>query len=806
VRLPPAGTTILVVDAASPLPASQRTGTPAAPYRALSEALEALYTGRIPEVHTVQVRAGTYTALTTQEVFPLDLNGLAGLTLRGEGTVVLDAGLAATVVQVTFSRDLVLEGFVITRGINGIDLRASTNITIRNNHITAHNTHGITISTQATGIIITGNLAEDNGQNGLFVAGGSEATVTQNVLRQNSVQGLQISTTSRATIVDNLVEANGSNGILITTNSGATITHNTTSRNGGTGIVVQVGCTAVLTGNTSTENNDGVSISRGSTVTLTGNTLSHNACYGVNVNRGQSRVVLAGNVIEQNACSGIGADLARFFNTPQDVTILAQDNILRRNGVAGFRLGDGTTATINGGLISGNGDGGIRLYGGATAIIGLDSPAELVVRDNADVGMRVEADGSSARINRGRIRFEANRGGDILGSVTDVFVDSDGDGLGDAEEVARGTDPRQPDTDGDGLTDGFEVRYGLNPLDGRDGQADPDGDGLSNRDEQIAGTDPRQPDTDGDGLTDGDEVHRYGTDPTHSDTDGDGLTDGEEVLRYGTDPLNPDSDGDGVRDGIEVASGSDPRDPHSLPTTILYGINGLRQELLVLNPQTGQARVIGVLTGNLNSAIGDQGNVTDIAWSSDFRTLYALGFGATPDQSFQRLLSTLDPDTGVTRTTVVIPIERSNIFTTALEVDATGALLVAVSFPGAAGPSDLARLDPVTGLRTRLGTTGFGPLAGLAFAPDFRTLYAITGVRVPPVLLTLDLITGQGTAIAETDLPTQALSLVFTADGRLLVTGRDDNLYVLDSVTGASTLLGPTGVEQLSGMSLRRLR
>ena len=39
VRLPPAGTTTLVVDAASTLPASQRTGAPEAPYRALSEAL-----------------------------------------------------------------------------------------------------------------------------------------------------------------------------------------------------------------------------------------------------------------------------------------------------------------------------------------------------------------------------------------------------------------------------------------------------------------------------------------------------------------------------------------------------------------------------------------------------------------------------------------------------------------------------------------------------------------------------------------------------------------------------------------------
>ena len=155
VRLPPAGTTTLVVDAASALPASQRLGTPEAPYRALSEALQALRTGSLPQVHTVQVRAGTYAALTTQERFPLDLSGLAGLTLRGEGHVVIDAGLTADVVTAAFSRDLIIEGLVITRGVNGMAIQESTAITIRDNQITENNTHGISIRTNATGIVIT---------------------------------------------------------------------------------------------------------------------------------------------------------------------------------------------------------------------------------------------------------------------------------------------------------------------------------------------------------------------------------------------------------------------------------------------------------------------------------------------------------------------------------------------------------------------------------------------------------------------------------------------------------------------------
>ncbi|HRI26855.1 MAG TPA: hypothetical protein PK239_16855 [Chitinophagales bacterium] len=138
------------------------------------------------------------------------------------------------------------------------------------------------------------------------------------------------------------------------------------------------------------------------------------------------------------------------------------------------------------------------------------------------------------------------------------IIDSDADGLTDAEEEAIGTSPILPDTDGDGLTDGQEVNiYGTNPL-----SFDTDEDGIADPDELLVHfTNPLNPDTDNDGLTDWQELFEYNTNPTLPDTDNDGLTDGEEVNQHQTNPLNPDTDADTLTDGAEVYLGSNPLNP-----------------------------------------------------------------------------------------------------------------------------------------------------------------------------------------------------------------------------------------------------
>ena len=138
-------------------------------------------------------------------------------------------------------------------------------------------------------------------------------------------------------------------------------------------------------------------------------------------------------------------------------------------------------------------------------------------------------------------------------------LDSDGDRVSDAIEIAIGTDPQNPDTDGDGLNDGDEIYENMtDPF-----SPDTDDDGVSDGDEvNVYGTDTNNADTDGDLFYDGGELIR-GTDPLNPDTDGDGLLDGREEYITLTDPLNPDTDGDGVSDGDEINNGTDPLDPNS---------------------------------------------------------------------------------------------------------------------------------------------------------------------------------------------------------------------------------------------------
>lgn len=174
-------------------------------------------------------------------------------------------------------------------------------------------------------------------------------------------------------------------------------------------------------------------------------------------------------------------------------------------------------------------------------------------------------------------------GGATPSAVHDLnvrWLDSDGDGVADSDEVASGSNPLDPadqratlgkDSDGDGCSDLFERSVATNPA-----RADSDGDSFGDCLEVHAGSSPlsaasKPYDRNGNGLPDSFET-RYFTNSTtinqpggvNVDPRGDPDRDRCDNLceaAHGTDPLNPDSDGDGVPDGDEVAAGTNPLGP-----------------------------------------------------------------------------------------------------------------------------------------------------------------------------------------------------------------------------------------------------
>jgi len=72
----------------------------------------------------------------------------------------------------------------------------------------------------------------------------------------------------------------------------------------------------------------------------------------------------------------------------------------------------------------------------------------------------------------------------------DAALDNDHDGLTNLQEFTLGLDPNKADTDGDGMPDGWEVQYGLNPLDPTDAAKDYNNNGKTNLQEYLAGTVP----------------------------------------------------------------------------------------------------------------------------------------------------------------------------------------------------------------------------------------------------------------------------------------------------------------------------
>jgi len=127
--------------------------------------------------------------------------------------------------------------------------------------------------------------------------------------------------------------------------------------------------------------------------------------------------------------------------------------------------------------------------------------------------------------------------------------------------------------------------------------------------------------------------------------------------------------------------------------------------------------------------------------------------------------------------------------------------LFGTTSPPVAGDSVFYRIDPTTGAATPIGPVGSSRVSGIAFHPTTGVLYGVGFDGLTHVLLTIDKATGAGTTIGPTNVSTAAgcrtvSDISFRADGTLYAYAEPcDTLGVIDTSTGAFTLLGVTGQE-----------
>ena len=214
-----------------------------------------------------------------------------------------------------------------------------------------------------------------------------------------------------------------------------------------------------------------------------GNTIINNGGSGVRVDvtAGNSNLVDP-NVIRDNA--GLGIDIGpggdtpndpgdadeganRLQNYPEPVSV----KIVKNQLVVSYRM---TSAPEN----SDYGTKGIYIE-----FFKADAAGEgdrFVGSDHYTAAEYNNGTPTVREVNLGDVSAASFGSGDkVTGTATDaggnssefapgflVFIDTDGDGLSDDDEInSYGTDPNRADTDGDGQNDGSEVAAGSNPLD-----------------------------------------------------------------------------------------------------------------------------------------------------------------------------------------------------------------------------------------------------------------------------------------------------------------------------------------------------
>ena len=144
-------------------------------------------------------------------------------------------------------KEIIIKGFTVTGGQDGIHLSGPASAVIDGNVVTKNSGRGIHIDKGSVARILN-TTVEQSGSIGIDITGASYAYIGvfiprvqalgPNIIRNNGGPGINIERTSGAWIVGNTISGNKESGIAVHRNAQADVIGNTINANGGDGITV----------------------------------------------------------------------------------------------------------------------------------------------------------------------------------------------------------------------------------------------------------------------------------------------------------------------------------------------------------------------------------------------------------------------------------------------------------------------------------------------------------------------------------------------------------------------------------------
>lgn len=241
------------------------------------------------------------------------------------------------------------------------------------------------------------------------------------------------------------------------------------------------------------------------------------------------------------------------------------------------------------------------------------------------------------------------------------------------------------------------------------------------------------------------------------------------------------------------------------PAAILYGVNSNFSPNILVTLDTSSGTLSPVVPLPIHVPFGFP-VTTGLTFTPD-GTLYA-----AEGQGNQLL--TIDPATG--QTTVIAslgPPAGAQVLITGLASDSRGTLYGANLIQTPSRRFDLVTLDRTTAAVTTIGVVSslanpvgtIGGISGLAFSPAGVLFAAGMTVTNQAVLFALDTATGHSVVV--TNLDRRVTGIDFAPDGTLFgVDAVTDKLVTIDIATGKSRVIGPLGANYGgAGIAFRRI-